>query len=65
MYRGKDMYTPKEPYIDSYLYNELFEKVDKKQENRNPNYELKRGDKIKTVPANSVDKVLALATEKQ
>ena len=47
-YRGKEMITPKEPYLNSDLYEE---EKSVKVENRNPQYRLKRGEKIKAITA--------------
>ena len=59
MYRGKDMFTPTEPYLNSDLYEEEPENTStSKNQNRNPAYQLKRGQKIKAVPASRVQNVL-------
>jgi len=60
MYRGKDMFTPSEPYLNSDLYEEEPENISaaKKCQSRNPAYSLKRGQKIKSVPASRVQNVL-------
>ena len=65
-YRGQDMFTPTEPYINSELYEEepqMVQSLRQQKLNQNLPIKLKRGQQLKAVPAKMVQNVLVSSQE--